>query len=426
MKKRSWSKWGAVAVIGILVFAVYRPNLSKAHILETHGFETFAIAESLVAHHGFSDPFQPLPTGPSAHVAPLYPAYLALLLRLLGHSDIAGYAIVWSAVCMLALQLMLLPFLARRFQLGFWTGVVAAAAWIAAGIPPVFFHENNLASLLIVSAAFLMQTTLLGDLPKRDLVLESLLWGALLLLQPICILILVFWLPSCHCSRRQKIALAAIPLLLVMPWIIRNSLVFHRPVFIRDDLGLELAVSNNFCADALFEVNDVVGCYESVHPTMNRNEALKVRELGEVEYNRTKLREAVNWITHNPKEFAVLTARRFRVFWFPPRGLNSNNGIVRQTTLLHLFTLFSIPGLFLMWRNSRSAAYIVLLWLVLFPPIYYVVQFMNRYRYPILWGTFLAGGYFITELARRFLGIKHGGPTVDLIYSEWLPAKPVH
>ena len=401
MKITKLAQWAAVVAIGLAVVVVYHPDLSKTHLLETRGFETLRIAESLATHRVFSDPFQPLPTGPSAHVAPLFPAYLAGFLLWFGQSDAAGSAIVWSSVIMLALQLMLFPFLAKRLKLGFWTGVLAAVAWISAGIPPIFFHESTLAALLVVASAFLMQPALLGELTKKSVVLTGILWGALLLVQPVCVLILAAWLPLSRCSRGQKIALAALPLLMVTPWLLRNWIVFHRPVFIRDDLGIELAVSNNDCAQATFELNDQFGCYESMHPTMSYDEALKVRIMGEVEYNRAKLKEATNWIFGHPKEFLLLSAQRFRAFWLPYRGLNPANGRIWRPMVLHVFTLLSIPGILLMRKHSPSAACILLLWALLFPLIYYVIQFMNRYRYPIFWVTFLAGSYFITEVARR-------------------------
>jgi hypothetical protein len=202
-----------------------------------------------------------------------------------------------------------------------------------------------------------------------------------------------------------------LPILIVAPWIVRNWVVFHRPVFIRDNFGLELSVSNNDCANALFEVNDQNGCWAQTHPNYNYAEAQKVREMGEAEYNRMKLREAVGWIRGDPTRFADLTAQRFIAFWLPPHSLNKGNGMIWRPFGVQLFTLLSLPGLFLMWRNSRGAAYVVGLWLVFFPLIYYFIQFMDRYRYPIFWASFLAGSYFITEVTRGLVGARR--PQVD-------------
>jgi len=42
----------------------------------------------------------------------------------------------------------------------------------------------------------------------------------------------------------------------------------------------------------------------------------------------------------------------------------------------------------------------VLFVLAVYPPIYYVVVSDVRYRYPVLWLTFLSAGYLLTRLLR--------------------------
>ncbi|HVO82435.1 MAG TPA: hypothetical protein VMT28_17025 [Terriglobales bacterium] len=409
MSRTTLTKWIAVIALGVVTVWVYHPRY-RNHDINVRGFESSALARSIAEGRGFSDPFQTLPTGPSAHLAPLYPAYLALILTLFGNGPMAGDVLVWASLLTLAIQLMLFPTLAKHLGLGFWAGVVAAMAWIAAGIPPIFFGESTLVAVLVICAALLMKRSLSGEMPGKQLLLSGVVWGALLLLQPVVIVVLAVWLLLlCFRSqnlRRQAIALGALPLLIVAPWITRNFVVFHRPIFIRDNLGLELAVSNNPCASPLFAVNDHDGCFASMHPNENYDEALKVREMGEAEYNRARLGEAMAWIRANPLQFAELSGQRFEAFWVPTRAANNNNGTIWRPAVLHLFTLLSIPGLFLMWRSARPGAYVVLLWLGLFPPIYYFIQYMDRYRYPIFWATFLAGSYFIVELVRGIAGMR--------------------
>jgi hypothetical protein len=409
MSAKALTRFLAVIGLGILTIWVYHPRFAE-HTIRVGGFESTALAQSIADHGEFSNPFHPLDTGPSAHLAPLYPAYLALFIKAFRSDSAVGDALVWASLLELALQLMLLPILAEGLGLGFWTGVVAGLAWIFAGIPPMFLWESTLAAVLIVYAALLMQRSFSPEMSRSELVISGLVWGALLLLQPVVIAVLPFWLLLLHFrshrSLGQKIVLALLPLVIVAPWMVRNFLVFHRPVFIRDNLGLELAVSNNDCASPLFETNDQRRCFESTHPNVNYQEALKVRDMGEVAYNRVRMKEATDWIRANPGQFALLTVERFEVFWLPPQVVNHNNGMVWNPRVLQLFTLLSIPGIILMWRNSPVAAWILGLWLVFFPSIYYFIQFMDRYRYPILWATFLAGSYFIVEMARGLAGLQ--------------------
>src|SRR6266404_456778 len=48
------------------------------------GFEVMAVARNLARDGSFANPFIGGKTGPTAHTPPLYPAYLALLIRLGG------------------------------------------------------------------------------------------------------------------------------------------------------------------------------------------------------------------------------------------------------------------------------------------------------------------------------------------------------
>jgi len=73
-------RWIAVVGLGLATAYIYRPKYSTNSAINVRGYESFALAESIVEHHSFSDPFMAAPTGPSAHLGPLYPAYLALIL----------------------------------------------------------------------------------------------------------------------------------------------------------------------------------------------------------------------------------------------------------------------------------------------------------------------------------------------------------
>jgi len=159
--------------------------------------------------------------------------------------------------------------LAESLGLGVWAGLVSALVWLAAGIPPIFLWESTLAALVVVGIVFLIRKSF-GVMSTGQVVLSGVLWGALLLLQPVAIVVLPFWLLLLHlrsrCPRVQTLVLGVIPILIVAPWMVRDVVVFHSPVLIRDNFGLELAVSNNPCASALFEANDQSGCWALTHP----------------------------------------------------------------------------------------------------------------------------------------------------------------
>jgi hypothetical protein len=51
-------------------------------------------------------------------------------------------------------------------------------------------------------------------------------------------------------------------------------------------------------------------------------------------------------------------------------------------------------------HRQRITFFILGVWL-LYPPVYYVMVSMDRYRYPILWTSLLPAGYFLAWLTER-------------------------
>jgi hypothetical protein len=191
--------------------------------------------------------------------------------------------------------------------------------------------------------------------------------------------------------------LAIIPILTVSPWLMRNYLVFHQPVFVRDNLGMELAVSNNSCATFSFDVNRKSECFKSSHPNESYEEASRVRALGEPTYNRIRMHDAISWIKNNRGQFSWLTWQRFLAFWFPNSTGNPLDEEEHSWSdwVTYLFTLLSVPGLLVLWRNNRFTAIVFSLWLLLFPLVHYLIHFSTRYRRPVLWATLLPGSYLL-------------------------------
>lgn len=84
-------------------------------------------------------------------------------------------------------------------------------------------------------------------------------------------------------------------------------------------------------------------------------------------------------------------------FWFPNSSSNplDQTQLSRSEWVTYVFTLFSVPGLLLLWRSKNRAAVVLSLWLSLYPLMYYLTQFSPRYRHPILGATLLPGSYLV-------------------------------
>ncbi len=389
----------------------YKPGVRG---MEQSGYETLAVAESLVHGEGFANPFLVLPTGPTAHVSPTFPVFLAAILKATPDQSAALFAIEWSATLVVMLQLCLLPWLAHRMGLGFYAGVVAAALWLIARMPREDFWEQSYSGLLITLAAYFMYRGLTGTLHRWELMVCGVLWGVLILTSPVAILALFLWLLLLYrahtMSHARRAVLLLVPLIVVAPWMIRNYETFHKFVFVRDNLGLELNVSNNPCAPFSFELNRLSGCYDQHHPNENFSEAAAVRDLGEIGYNQRSMTQAKSWIRENRSAFFTLTAKRSIAFWLPSVFQSELSAIpdpryysALRDVVVSIASIAAVAGLVLIWKRNRAAASVLLIWLLSYPVVYYITQYGERARLPIVWAILLPAGYAATELVRGLL-----------------------
>jgi hypothetical protein len=398
---------GCVLLFGLAVLA-YPVRYHPQSVLHDTGFEWLAVACSLAEHGTFADPYFALKTGPTALLPPAYPAFLGILVYFFGEGPRGAFALQWFATLFMALQIALFPWAARRMGLGYAAGFLAGCLWLLAGIPNFDISDASPYGLLALLLATLSVPAGPGEPSVGRMALTGMLWGVSLLFNPAGVLVLaalVAWLYfSRRMASRRLLALALVPLAVVAPWVARNYAVLHHFVFVRDNLGLQLAISNNDCASYSFELDRYSRCFAPLHPNESLAEARRVVALGEVEYDRARLDEALDWSARNPARFLKLTLERFDAFWIPSAvryPWEQWEDVPRRRLLVSALTLLSIPGLILLWRRERQAAIICLLWLVFFPPVYYVTGYQERFRNPILWATFLPAAYFLVAAAQR-------------------------
>ena len=376
-----------------------------------HGPETFRLARNLYSKGQFSNPFGSLNTGASAHLAPAFPAFLALLMRVFGDKATGMYAVKLAAALALSVQVGLFPVFSRILGMRTLSGVVGATIWIVAKPTFVYAFEEFYAGILIAVACCIYRRFL--DSNRRGG--HGLAWalgsvmGLSILMVPTAGPIFAVWV--CWEMWRRRTAflkefllpLILLPALIIVPWTVRNYRVFHRFIPVRDDFGLELSVSNNDCAQFGIQKNFMSGCFDSLHPNHSASEARKVLALGEPKYNELRLQEALHWIGTHPRRFIRLSALRFLAFWMPSETETihyAGTGRRLERVVIYLMTLLSIAGLVVLYRQDIKGALVCASCLIFFPLVYYIVQFEFRYRYPILWVTFLLGALPITACLR--------------------------
>jgi len=393
-KPRKLSLANARLHIPVLIFAiafilrlstVYTGPYSHSRVLRGH--EPQAVAESLVRTGQFANPFRIMPTGPTAHLAPFQPLLLASLIAIFpGDANYETAKQILSSAAA-SLQYALLPLAAVALGLSRATGITAAVLaimtfeFLPRNVQPIETQgtwEASYAGLALVLLTIAYK--------KSRPAVFGLACGLTILVISSAALLAAVWLAM----RKKKLA-ALVAVLTLLPWTARNMLVMGSPIWGRDNLGLELDVANNDCAAPKFTVNRHSGCFEARHPNTNPAEAAKVIEEGEVAYNSRKLREAVTWMSQNPARFASLTAERIRLFWFPEIG----------SSLLTLITLLGFAGAAVLFKQNREAFWNLAIPLIVYPPVYYLTQNFPRYRYPILWISFLLAGYAVIQMMDR-------------------------
>jgi hypothetical protein len=135
----------------------------------------------------------------------------------------------------------------------------------------------------------------------------------------------------------------------------------------------------------------------STDPGKNIQEAMLVREMGEIAYNRRDLHLALDWISRHPGEFIWLSVQRFFYFWLGP--LNH----AYETIVISSYTILGFVGLGLMRKRVGEIQF--RMWctvFVVYPLICYLVPFAHRYRVPIDWMIWLSAGLFVSVVMERF------------------------
>ena len=362
--------------------------------LYSRGIELGTLAQSLVAGQGLSSPFGGS-TGPTALLAPGYPAVIALIFRIFGSFTFpAAIAVMVMQVLFSAGTVLLIMMVARRC-FDSRTADLAGAFW-AVSLPlvwmPTIFWETCLSTLLLVGMIALAlrceqkPSRLLWALMGGYCGLAGLVNPALLM----ALLALMGWAAWQTRKRLRYSPLLGLLVLLVVfaPWPIRNARALGAFIPLRSTVGFELWMGNRVGATGFLD--------ESLFPLFNRWEFDQYVAKGEVAYMRDKSGLARTYVRAHPVEFLRLSSIRVLRFW---TGTGSKDGSVLFAVHALLTSCLGAMGMWRLWQRRRfGVAALFLLPLILFPLPYYITHAEFRYRLvvdPLL--TILAASVFGTE-----------------------------
>jgi len=353
------------------------------------------IAQSLATENLFGNPYK-IPTGPTAHCAPMYPFLLSLIYRALGFGIAAKTASLLMNAVFASLTHALLPLLAEAAGLKRQIGLLAGL--IGALIPFRLLTElegweaplTALCMVSMVSATAHWYKRL--PVAKIGSALYGMAWGLVFLAAPQLLFVFLilaiaplFWMASRRRSALACVLIAALSAAaVVLPWTVRNYKRLGAVIFIRSNIGIELATSNfpgasEFATENLFSRGSESYHFKR-HPYPSAAEAEVLKKMGEIKYNQWRITEAWNWAKSNPGEAVSLSIRRFFHFWFLPSKAPKYKDFI-----LHPMVVLAFIGAWKLLRVSLPTGWLFASVFLGYPGAYYFIQLSTRYRYPMEW-----------------------------------------
>lgn len=360
------------------------------------------VAVSLAEQGYLGNPYG-FQTGPSAHIAPGYATIVALFIRVAGSRHVGFLLDRILTAIVAALLVASLPAIARRLGLSRLAGLLASLALV---IPFFAWLETSgdweapyTAIALAAGLCAAWPSLSRGRLDVRSGVIVGLVWGFALLFSPSLLPVLVGlhaigilrWRARLGAYFTYATTAAVMTLLVVAPYLLRIERELGGFAFIRSNFGLELAVSNNDTAKPTLNANLKEGMGMETHPYRNEPEAMRVRAMGELAYNKARMAEAKAWIATHTGAFAKLTLIRVGLFWIP-RSVRPY-----QTALFLIALAGAIAYLVRLASRSPYEALMFAAISVSYSAVYAIVQTDPRYSFPLLWlhmllcGQWLAG-----------------------------------
>jgi hypothetical protein len=342
-----------------------------------HAWEPGNMARSLVAGRGFGSTLDS--TQPSAMMSPVYPLIVAVDFRIFGVHTAHSILAIHAFDCLINSLACIPIFLLARRSFGERTALWAGWAWVFS--PYGIYFSAAMAwslHLLLLCLCWLLYLALdLEQSPRLGLWAGfGVLAGFAGLTEPSILAVIPFLLllaaGRLACAGRRwllpgvvaSLTLAAV----ISPWLIRNAMVFHRFIPMRDNMGLELWMGNNGY--------DLRWTSDDLHPLHDAQEMADYNSMGELAYMNYKMEQARAFIHANPAWYARMCVRRALYIWtgywsFDRDYLAQEPMDPANIPFATGLTLLGIAGLVLAWRRNKFDAMRYAGVMFLFPLMYY-------------------------------------------------------
>jgi len=339
--------------------------------------EAGSIASSIAQGKGFANPYPQMETGPSAWAAPLFPYLLAAVFRAVGTKTVAAAYLGIVLQCLLYAGTLWLLY--RIVQRTFSTACARFATLIWLINPNRIGVTSKILSGVCLSILALLLAILalihFKDNPtRRAAALAGLALGFAVLSLPVMVLALPFYAYSLSTLAKPRLSMArvapivacAICIGVLVPWMVRNYVVFGKVVFIKSNLGQVLYTGNN-------PGGGNVDTY--VYSSQHERELL--HQMGEIAYTRYSFDRALAWIRGHKKAYLERSIKRAVRFWVA----NHATGVKRWVwSLYQVFLLVSaVVGIWRHWSRSHVTTLCLAILLVV-PIVYYLTSVFDPHR----------------------------------------------
>jgi len=390
-----------VAVFTLALIARLRvlSELLPAHT--SSGFyrynEPSHIAWALASGFGYSAPWPNTPVLPTAQQPPIYPMLVAAIFKLAGPYS---YLSLWIALglnaVLSALTGVLILRIGRR-EFGTLAGVLAAwmwSCWLYEAAVAIRLWESTIAALLLMFGLLMLPALANSLRPLYWILFGALVAVAALTNTTLLSVFPFFWLTLWLLYRRRRQSCArmlfaslAICALVLLPWTIRNYVVFHRLFPVRDNFGLELWVGVELGSGK--PGAPMTRLFPRDFPLSNPTE---YNRLGEIAFMDSRLQMAKQYIRQDPGEYLRLVVIRCLKFWRDPP----------DTPWLAISGLAWLGAILALARKHLDALPYVMV-LVNFPLVYYITHTFPTYRHPIEPVMLLLAAYSVVACGKTMV-----------------------
>lgn len=343
-----------------------------------------------------------------AYVHPLYPAICAAIYGVIGHSSLTAVQVAQGA--------MVIPAAWLAYRLGSDLAGTRAGLLTAAGVtlhPALLLFSLRRHSLWLDSILFLATLSVTFRLRRapgtRRLVILGLLFGVAMLSRATIGVFMVFacawlawqWRASLTEWLPRVAVIVSLALLVVTPWLVRNSLVSRRPAGMVSTNGYNLWIGNN--------PNTTGGALAADGRAMEATDPAlyaSLRGLDEWEQEDVYRQAALTYMAAHPGRVVLNFARKFRgfLFWSDQTGAwyPSSFRVPYQAFYLVLLACAVAGGYFLI-RSGHAPAVVLLAGFVLSVGAVQSLYFVEgRHRWAVESGLIVLASVCVTRATRDF------------------------